>query len=340
MRLSLIRHTSTLAKSKADAKAEREKRLEEAKARRSYTGQKYQHFQADGIGTNMDIDQVNDDGQHFGQYDVTTTIKRFLKYENPFVSSLTTHRYVFGAITTAQVCEILPSRFQMDELLSTLDQTPSDLTEALRQQAAKARSSNIFDRPEMMSVEQQQHLRDNIKTQLEIQRKKLQSGSFPTEPIVRSHNIGPSNDDLDSNAQLRHVIRMMDNIHKEFDLKERQSLCYYFMAHRLLLAKELLPVDSRIQAIKNRRLMYMGGAGGTGKSKVILAIVKLFMRLESRDQLNIAATTGFAAHSIGGSTIDSLCGLMWLKRKGKTAAGSENQTQAILQDSVIPDGSD
>jgi hypothetical protein len=344
MRLSLIRHTATLAKSKADAEAEREKQLKEAKARWSYTGQKYRHFEADGVGTNMEVDDTGDDALQFGQYDVTTTIKKFLKYENPFLSSLTTHRYVFGALTTAQICEILPSRFESDQLLSTLDLTPRDLTDSLRQQAAIGQSSNIFDYPKTMSIVQQQQLRDYIKTQLEIQRKKSQLVYSTTNPIMpSSHNILRTFDDDMSNAngQLRYNVHIVEEVCKEFGLEEKQSLCYYFMAHRLLLAKELLPTNAKIEMIKNRRMMYMGGAGGTGKSKVILAIVQLFERLDCRTRLNVAATTGFAAHGIGGSTIDSLCQLMRpRKKKEKSAIESEHQLQTISEDRVIQDSSD
>ena len=55
-------------------------------------------------------------------------------------------------------------------------------------------------------------------------------------------------------------------------------------------------------------MLYLGGSGGTGKSRVIHAIKALFERTGCRNQLLVSATTGTAAKLIAGSTIDSLCG--------------------------------
>ena len=55
--------------------------------------------------------------------------------------------------------------------------------------------------------------------------------------------------------------------------------------------------------------MYLGGPGGTGKTKVIGAIVTLFDRIGCPEKLMLSATTGVAADIINGSTIHSLCHL-------------------------------
>ena len=55
------------------------------------------------------------------------------------------------------------------------------------------------------------------------------------------------------------------------------------------------------------RCIYLGGPGGTGKSRVIHAIKCVFEKLGKQDQLIVSATTGPAAMLIHGSTIDSLC---------------------------------
>jgi len=52
--------------------------------------------------------------------------------------------------------------------------------------------------------------------------------------------------------------------------------------------------------------MYLGGPGGTGKTKVIGAIVTLFDRIGCPEKLMVSATTGVAADIINGSTIHSL----------------------------------
>jgi len=56
-------------------------------------------------------------------------------------------------------------------------------------------------------------------------------------------------------------------------------------------------------------MMYLGGSGGIGKSRVIQAIKAFFQRTGCRNQLLVSATTGTVAKLIAGSTIDSLCGL-------------------------------
>jgi Magnesium chelatase, subunit ChlI len=64
--------------------------------------------------------------------------------------------------------------------------------------------------------------------------------------------------------------------------------------------------------------MYLGGPGGTGKSQVIKAIATLFHKLDQRDMLHLTATTGVAANTIQGSTIDSVC---WLRATVRLGLG-------------------
>ncbi|TFK77671.1 hypothetical protein K466DRAFT_442517, partial [Polyporus arcularius HHB13444] len=52
--------------------------------------------------------------------------------------------------------------------------------------------------------------------------------------------------------------------------------------------------------------MYIGGVGGTGKSHVVKAILRLFVLLGRRNQILVSAPTGAAAILIGGYTIHSL----------------------------------
>ncbi len=52
--------------------------------------------------------------------------------------------------------------------------------------------------------------------------------------------------------------------------------------------------------------MYIGGVGGTGKSHVVHAILRLFVLLGRRNQVLVSAPTGAAAILIGGYTIHSL----------------------------------
>ncbi|KAF8320194.1 uncharacterized protein EI90DRAFT_2939372, partial [Cantharellus anzutake] len=51
--------------------------------------------------------------------------------------------------------------------------------------------------------------------------------------------------------------------------------------------------------------MYMGGAGGTGKSQVIKALSAFFMKMNESRRFRICAFTGAAAKNINGSTLHS-----------------------------------
>ena len=62
-------------------------------------------------------------------------------------------------------------------------------------------------------------------------------------------------------------------------------------------------------------LMYIGGVGGTGKSYVVQAIIRLFTLLGRNEELVVGAPTGAAAILIGGYTIHSLTMLPDTRRK-------------------------
>lgn len=53
--------------------------------------------------------------------------------------------------------------------------------------------------------------------------------------------------------------------------------------------------------------MYLGGAGGIGKSRLIRATIEAFRVLGKSEKLLVSATTGAAAQLINESTIDALC---------------------------------
>jgi len=78
-------------------------------------------------------------------------------------------------------------------------------------------------------------------------------------------------------------------------------------------------------------LLYLGGAGGTGKSRVIKSICEYFERINKRETLLVLAYTGIAASNISGSTIHSVCGLSFGEddRRSNKPTGS---TLAQLQD--------
>ena len=56
-------------------------------------------------------------------------------------------------------------------------------------------------------------------------------------------------------------------------------------------------------------IAYIGGAGGTGKSKIIKTTVHFFNSMNIRHHLRLAAYTGTAAKLIGGKTLSSIAGI-------------------------------
>jgi hypothetical protein len=71
--------------------------------------------------------------------------------------------------------------------------------------------------------------------------------------------------------------------------------------------------------------LYVGGEGGTGKSRVIQALADLLRRLQWRNALQLCASTGAAADNIGGSTIHSALNLNTYTSVGGTRAVTAKQ---------------
>ena len=77
-------------------------------------------------------------------------------------------------------------------------------------------------------------------------------------------------------------------------------------------------------------VMFLAGEGGTGKSKVVLALTETMEQLRIRHTLRLAAFTGVAASNINGCTLHSM-----LKRKGdndKTPKRPNETIKTTLQD--------
>ncbi|TDL18178.1 hypothetical protein BD410DRAFT_728772, partial [Rickenella mellea] len=60
--------------------------------------------------------------------------------------------------------------------------------------------------------------------------------------------------------------------------------------------------------------MYLGGAGGTGKSRVINALKEFFARSRQERRLRLTSFTGVAARNISGMTLHSA---LLLNQRGK-----------------------
>jgi hypothetical protein len=117
----------------------------------------------------------------------------------------------------------------------------------------------------------------------------------------------------------------MEDVARIFQLNTDQRRAYNIflqpLPHLLLGNTAVSGYDS------DNRCMYLGGPGGTGKSRVIQAITEAFTRLQCRQQLLICATTGVAANLIGGSTVDSLA-----KIRRRTGRYKENDNVSQSMD--------
>ncbi|PPQ74557.1 hypothetical protein CVT26_007815 [Gymnopilus dilepis] len=112
-----------------------------------------------------------------------------------------------------------------------------------------------------------------------------------TEPFVDIHAL--SDRAVDWNTVYQNIV---ENVIREMNLLSNADQLDAFMTVANHLAEEN----------PQQLLMFVSGVGGTGKSHVIKAIVRLFENANKRKSLLLGAPTGSAALLIGGSTLHSL----------------------------------
>lgn len=110
-----------------------------------------------------------------------------------------------------------------------------------------------------------------------------------TEPSM-SVQIGPSTSFSEAGRQLAEF----------FTLNRRQSVAFRLICRQL----DRVHRDERGTP---QLCQYVGGEGGTGKSRIIEAIAKLFATKAMSHRLLVTATSGTAAANINGVTIHSAC---------------------------------
>ncbi len=74
--------------------------------------------------------------------------------------------------------------------------------------------------------------------------------------------------------------------------------------------------------------MFLGGPGGTGKSRVIDALKEFFTAKGDSRRFRLASYTGVAARNISGMTLHSALALETIKKKGR----SRNKSKSDLID--------
>ena len=78
----------------------------------------------------------------------------------------------------------------------------------------------------------------------------------------------------------------------------------------MMLVMEALDAHERNPQTAQQHLQYLGGEGGTGKSRVLQAIYKVFEILQQTSAIILTAASGAAATEIGGITIHSAVQLL------------------------------
>lgn len=111
----------------------------------------------------------------------------------------------------------------------------------------------------------------------------------PTEPTA-SVRFGPSTSFSEEGRRLAEL----------FTLNRRQSIALRLLCRHL---DRVQRADGKIPQL----CQFIGGEGGTGKSRIIEAIVKLFAGRGIAHRLLVTATSGTAAARINGITIHSAC---------------------------------
>ncbi|KAJ6436586.1 protein kinase-like domain protein [Purpureocillium lavendulum] len=108
---------------------------------------------------------------------------------------------------------------------------------------------------------------------------------------------------------------------RRLTLNERQSIAF------LIICRQLDLVGANETAEAEQLCQFVGGEGGTGKSRVIEALVRLFAARGVSNRLLITATSGTAAARINGITIHSACG--FTKDQGSLGANASRDVDTV-----------
>jgi AAA domain len=126
----------------------------------------------------------------------------------------------------------------------------------------------------------------------------------------------------DNKSDLLHMEgEVIQEVKAKYGLDEDQSRAYDIFLNHL---KSVEYGPSNYLDESDNRCMYLGGAGGTGKSRVIRAIIEAFRVLGKSEKLLVSATTGAPAQLINGSTIDALCKFNRTRKGGNEGGYGDN----------------
>ncbi|KAF8167652.1 hypothetical protein B0H34DRAFT_646547, partial [Crassisporium funariophilum] len=112
----------------------------------------------------------------------------------------------------------------------------------------------------------------------------------------------------------------IDNMIQEFTLNIEQARAFRIICEHSL--------ERNPEPLK----MYLGGAGGTGKSRVINALKEYFTRRGQSRRFRLASYTGVAAKNISGMTVHAALGLN--QQKKKNAHGQTRRDLTVMWEGV------
>ena len=147
---------------------------------------------------------------------------------------------------------------------------------------------------------------EHITREIEVRKKEIR-GEVVTNKNRAAEESGQRESSPSKRPRLSYQIvenrvdPVVDKVVRDVGLNQEQAL-----GLRIFVAPLKAVVEMDVAPGSAERCMYLGGAGGTGKSQVIPCVKTVFRELGCSDLL-VSATTGVAAQLIGGSTIDSLC---------------------------------
>lgn len=125
------------------------------------------------------------------------------------------------------------------------------------------------------------------------------------------------------------IIPIEENIdyleHFASDLNDEQRKAYFLFCNHH--QRNSLMSDKKLSQL----LLFLTGAGGTGKSRVINAICSYFEYTLQHDTLIVLAPTGIAATNICGNTIYSACGFGFGEYENKQSNSSEESLRQLQE---------
>jgi hypothetical protein len=122
---------------------------------------------------------------------------------------------------------------------------------------------------------------------------------------------------------------MLEIISAGFTLNPKQHMVFMKIGHTLLEVYNMDQANPNTP-IPKQILAYIGGPGGTGKSRIITAVQNLFHRIGKKKWLRTTAFTGSASSNVNGSTLSSI--LKDCKKSKKSLTVAINRVASLVKE--------